>query len=1372
MEDVNAQVLGSELRKRYEILEKLGAGGFGTIYKARQVATGQTVAIKVLHLAADAPPAAREKRLARFQREMQLCARVHHPNIVRLIDSGRAENGDVYTVFEYAPGKNLAQVLTEEGALEPGEAKHLMIQLLDALASAHTLGVIHRDFKPANIMVIPTGARRNALVVDFGIGVLTELSANEPVVTVSHESIGTPSYAAPEQLRGLPPAPRSDLYAWGLIFLECLTGKRVIEGSTPADIIFKQLSAEPIPIPTAIANHPLGDLLRRVTAKDAEARNVTAEGLLKELEALDLSGLESLSAGMPRPRPGQEELASAETATSHQVGPSAGRLIEGERRQITALCCGLSISSATGAGTDAEELDQLLGAQQDVCTAIVRRFDGLMAGAMGDTVLFYFGYPTAREDDARRAAQASLEIMAELAQRSTALEKERQVHVKVQLGLHTGMVVARELREWTSSDPGYVVGSTPKTASQLCALVQPGTIAVSSETERLLRKHFILESLGAPPADSTGLGTELFQLREEGTPADFSEIPLVGRERELGMLLDRWSQASHGTGQSVLISGEPGIGKSRLTREFQSRLNGQVHTWLECRCTPTNANSPFHPIIDLLERTLDPSREASAEDRLAWLEARLSRYGFDLAEVMPLFAPLLSLPLPQRWAPLNLPAHKQKELTRNAILSLLFEMAAETSLVLLIEDLHWADPSTLELLSQLLGEVSSAPMLALFSARPEFTPPWVTTAISLLQLDRLGRPEIERMALRLTQDRPLPSEVLEQIALRTDGVPLFIEELLQTMLESGTLVERDGKYVLTRPLSEVSIPTTLRDSLVARLDRLGRAKETAQVAAAIGREFTAELMRAVSPLSEAALEEDLKKLVSAELVSRKRRLKSPAYLFKHALVRDAAYDSMLKRSRQQVHARIAKALEEKFPEAVNERPDLLAHHHASAEQKAEALGYAQKAAFGALMRSANAEAIAHVTQAQGWLDAIENPRDRALTEVGLNVPLTAALMSSQGWLAPRLKATVDRSYELLDVVGDNPHVAAAMWVQALYYTLEGYHREKVRSLVERLRVMATGFGDHGLESCALNLLGYCELLDGKLAGARTCLERIVELYDPVAHRGQCYLYGQDSLAAGRTGLAPALWYQGSPDQAFAHSKAGLAWAQELNHGMTLGLAIYYHLFLLYERGEREEVLKLADVHQKLADRHGLLEQVAYIGIFRAWALQDPDALEKNLNERVAAGNNLDLSAFTCLLAETEAAAGRLDAALARFDRSLELAEKIGEVIHVPRILYRKGLALLERDPSGHEAAEACFRRAIKLARANGAKMHELQATTALSRVLLARGQHEEAGNSLTSIYGEFTEGFDTPPLREARAVLESLQRAAPNRSSVKEGTHE
>ncbi|WP_437288939.1 TOMM system kinase/cyclase fusion protein [Sorangium sp. So ce406] len=982
------QKIGAVLGDRYEILAELGEGGFGTIYKARQLATGQFVAIKVLQLGSSGAAQAREKRVARFQLEMQLCGQLHHPNIVRLIDSGQADEAVVYSVFEFVPGKDLAHILAEEGPLDAREARHFMLQILDALGCAHAQGVIHRDLKPANLMIIPTGARRNVLVLDLGIGALTEEAKREQKtrITLSNESVGTPAYAAPEQLRGQPPTPRSDLYAWGLVFLECLTGKRVIAGDTAADVIFNQLSADPVPIPAILLDHPLGDILRRATAKDAAARNVTTEGLLRELEECDVSGLRSRSAPA-RLQPAAPDMRTdtVELARQSSGGALSSRLVEGERRQITAVCCSLAASSTAHGPVDTEELDQLLGLQQEACTMIARRFNGHVAGVLGDSVLFYFGYPTAREDAARRAAEAARQMAADLVRRRKALEAERKTRIDLRIGIHTGLVIARELRDPTIAGLGYIVGTTPKIAAWLSAAAEPGSILVSGETQRLLRKHFALEEDGTRSLEGFETPVEVFRLQEGNVSGGLRDTPLVGRARELEILLERWGRARGGAGQAVLITGEPGIGKSRLARELEEKSRDEPHTWLESRCTPDSANSAFYPIVDLLGRMLDPQREAKADEKVSQLEALLSRYGFDLGEAMPLFAPLLSLPLPARWAPLDVSPQKKRELTRGAVLSLFFEMAEKAPIVLAIEDLHWADPSTMELLVQLVGEVGSARVMALFTARPEFSPSWPSTAVVAVQLSRFGRAEVELMAAKITGGRALPGEALEAITSRTDGVPLFVEELVLTMLEAGALVERDGGYELAKPLSEVAIPSTLRDLLVARLDRLRRAKETAQVASAIGREFTFELLRAVSPLDEAAAQEDLDKLVAAELVFRRRRIKGAAYIFKHALVRDAAYQSMLKRSRVEVHARIARALEEKLPEVVAHgavemseasqvgSPDAgrfyssLAHHWSRAEVLDKAVRYFVRAGEHAKAVYANEEAIGFYRAAIGQL---------------------------------------------------------------------------------------------------------------------------------------------------------------------------------------------------------------------------------------------------------------------------------------------------------------------------------------------------------------------------------------------------------------------
>ncbi|WP_437317629.1 TOMM system kinase/cyclase fusion protein [Sorangium sp. So ce385] len=1352
------QTISAALQGRYELQSPLGEGGFGTVYKARQSATGQSVAIKVLRLPdGDRAAQAEERRIARFHREMQLCGQMHHPNIVRLVDSGQADGGVVYSVFEFLPGKNLAEVLATEGRLDPSEARHLMIQVLDALACAHGAGVVHRDLKPANIMIVPTGARRNAVVLDFGIGALTQEARleGEARITQTHESVGTPSYAAPEQLRGQPSTARSDLYAWGLVFLECLTGKRVIEGATAAEVILKQVSADPIPIPPAIAEHPVGALLRRVTAKDPAAREATAESLLRELEACDVSGLRVTSGHVRiQPSPSDAKTATIAMTSAAPAAPSQ-RLVEGERRQITALCCNLTATGAGPKAADIEELDHVLGLQQEACAEIAQRFGGHVAGALGDAVLFYFGYPSAREDDARRAARAALAMVEEMARRSAALAAERKVRVELRAGIHTGLVVARELREPATSGLGYVVGSTPKLAARLSALAEPGGVLVSGGTQRLLRKQLLLEETGIRVADDATTPVEVFTLHAGDPTTGLSQVPLVGRARELDALLERWARARGGAGQAVLIGGEPGIGKSRLARELRDQLAAEPHTWLECRCTPEGTNSAFHPVVELLDRLLDPRREASAEEKARKLEELLSLYGFELAEAMPLFAPLLSLALPPRWAPLDVSPQKQRELLRVAVLSLLFEMAEKQPVVLLVEDLHWADPSTMELVAQLVAEVGSARVLALFAARPELAPPWPASAVLHLRIERLGRAEVEQLAMRVTGGRPLPAEVLAALAERTDGVPLFVEELLLTMIGGGALVEREGGYALAGPLAGLSIPGTLRDLLVARLDRLGRAKETAQIAAAIGRELSFELLRAVSPLGEAEVQEDLDRLVAAELLQRKRRLRNPTYLFRHALVRDAAYDSMLKRSRREVHARIAKALEERFPETVSERPELLAHHHAEAEQKREAFGYLLKAAVGGLQRSSYREALSQVGIGLSWLDAIDDEQQRAEAELTLNGVLIPLLMLSEGYGSPRLVAAAGRSLEIIDTIGESPLTFPSLWANSSYYHVRG-ERESALTLAERLVETAERGGDVGQQAMARSSLGSCLWIDGRPEEARAQLERGIALYDTTAHRTLSYAYGFDPKAGCHMFLGAALWFLGYPDQALAQVELAMQWSRELRNASNLGLALIYTAMIRHLRQERQEALAASEQLLELAERHGLGFLNVYAAVFRGWATRQVEDASRILARHEETGQLLGISYYRSLLAEAEMALGRYDDALRRIDGCLELVRDTGERYYLAELLRLKGLCLLAQGGAA-QRSEECFLEAIAIAQSQKAKMPELQATVALCRLWKERGRTEEARDRLTAVAGWFEEGAGTAALSAAQELMQELR---------------
>ena len=963
---------GDVFEGRYEILHALRTGGFADVYKAQQLATGQQVAIKIMHRTGSRSSADAERRNARFRREIRLCGRLHHPNIVGLIDSGQTDDGQLYIVFEFVPGQNLADVLAEEGALDPSEARHLMLQVLDALGCAHGQGVVHRDLKPANIMIVPTGARRNALVLDFGIGALTAAaSEGDARLTGSNEIVCTPSYAAPEQVRGMAPTARSDLYAWGLVFLECLTGRPAITGGSLQEVLLEQVSAAPIAIPASLLGHPVGGILRQATIKDVAGRDVTADSLLRDLEACDMDGLRreaatelrapSWDGQNPAPRtmrvsrtPQRTPPEDGEgwTATPGDVDDVVSlRRLEGERRPLTVVCCALT---ATGPGleaVDVEEVDEALGEEQEICAEIARRHRGSIAGALGERVLLYFGHPAAQEDDALRAARAALEIVAEARARSASLTAERGVALEARIGIHTGLVIARE-----GQGNAQVLGTTTQIAAQLSALAAPGSIAASGETRRLLRDHFVFEAEGARRLAGIARPVEVYRLEEEiaapsspRSSAESDTARLVGRIQELELLLQRWCQTQQGIGQCVLLTGGQGIGKSRLAHELVRRIRCDAHVCLECRCAEEIRHVALRPVIDMVERHLELGGEG-AEEKLERIEALLERHGCNLVETVPLLAGLLSVPFADRYAALEGSPQRQKERKLNLLLSLLCEMAEQQPVLLVAEDLHWADPLTLEWIGALVEEVASTRIMALFTARPELSPPWQTSGMLQIQLGRLDRDDVDQMVGDLTDGRSLPGPVLEQISDRADGVPLFIEELTRMVIESTAPAGPDGRSTPAPRLSELAIPTTLRGLLTARLDRLGRAKETIQIAAALGREFSHDVLAAVSNLDEAALRADLDKLVAADLVHRRRRVNAPMYVFKHGLIRDAAYESLPRRARLRVHASIARTLEERFPEVARTRPGVLAQHYAAADQKRAAIPYAERAAERARQR--------------------------------------------------------------------------------------------------------------------------------------------------------------------------------------------------------------------------------------------------------------------------------------------------------------------------------------------------------------------------------------------------------------------------------------
>lgn len=1363
MSAANDLSTGSILQARYEVMAVLGTGGFGVVYKARQLATGQPVAIKVMRPLDDEAPLKRDKRVARFRREMEMCARLHHPNIVGLVDSGQLDDGRLFTVFEFVPGQTLESVIASEGPLHPREARHLMLQVLDALSCAHGQGVVHRDLKPANVMIISTGTRRNAQVLDFGVGALAEESqgAEYTKLTSAHEWLGTPHYTAPEQVRGYPPTTQSDLYAWGLVYLECLTGRPVMTGTSVADVLMAQLGPEAIALPPAIRHHPLGRVIQRATVKDVFDREATAATLLRQLEACDVNDLDRLEGGPAQPavtsammnaptvdsvvgegEPATRELSPRSLQVAPPMTPASagrgGRIVDAERRQITAVCCSLT-PTGPAAATELDALDELIATLQDLASEVAQQYQGQLAGGLGHQVLIEFGYPTAREDDAARAALTALAIRSRVHQR---------VGLAVRVGIHTGLV-AYGPREASRRISGQIVGHTPMIASQLNGRAELDTIAVSATSAQLLRSQFALTAIGKVTLDGVAREMEVFRLDGErlasAAPSSFDlalATPLVGRDREMELLLERWQQVRAGTGQSVLVTGEPGIGKSRLASELARRVGDRPHTWLEARCTPESRNRVLHPIVELMERLFELGDGLPGE-RLERLEARLIGFGFRPAEAVPLFASLLGLPLEGRYPALDLSPARLRQHIFNAVLGLLGELAERQPVVVFVEDLHWADPTTLELLGALVAAAPTGRILALLNARPEFVPPWPSSEMLQIQLARLARPQIEQIVAAVA-GKALPTGVHAQLVERTDGVPLFIEELTRMVVES------DGA------LADVAIPTTLRDSLMARLDRLGRAKETAQLASALGREFELALLTAISSLTPDEVQEDLDRLVAADLVHHRRRLRNPLWLFRHALIRDTAYDSMPRRVQHKVHARIAEALERDFPDLVTTRPDLLAHHHAHADQKLQAIAYGQKAALGALMTAEYPYAIRHARDAIGWLDAIPDERARAEAELGFNGIITPSLMSTRGWRDEELRAVIERSAELDQRLGDTPFTGTTLWALMLFHHMGGRESARAHGYAERMLAHAREHGDVSQAVMAEAALGHNRWIAGDYRAASAHWDRMLAAYDPAAHRGHAYLYGHDSRAWAGISYAEALWFMGQPERSLALAESSLAWAKELGHANTLAVAYIFFILLRHDRGERDAIEPLWKALLELSDRHGLPIHVAYAGVVRCWAVGDVEGAKQHLALLETTGTELGLSFYRACVAEAEAEQGQLDAAIARITALQAEAEAVGERYYLAEVLRLRGRFVAGRDGAALDEAEALFRQAIAIAREQGTRMCELRAALELGKLLLRRGARDQARDLLAPLVADFTEGQDTAPLVKARELLAAL----------------
>ncbi len=775
---------------------------------------------------------------------------------------------------------------------------------------------------------------------------------------------------------------------------------------------------------------------------------------------------------------------------------------------------------------DPEELRTVVQGYQAACAAIIERYAGSIAQYLGDGLLVYFGYPAAHEDDAARAVRAGLEIVGTI--HELPLPNTQLPHpLRVRIGIHTGLVVVGEMGGGAKREQ-LALGETPNLAARLQSLATPNTVVLSAATYRLIEGYFTCQSLGAQTLKGVPQPFEVYKvLGESGAQSRFEAAasrgltPLIGREHEVGLLLERWERAKQAEGQVMLLSGEPGIGKSRLVQVMKEQSAEEGALRLEFRCSPYHQNSAFYPVIEHLQRVLQFGRDDTPQTKLAKLERTLAGYRFPQQDTPPLLAALLSLPHPDSYPPLNLSPQRQKQKTQEALVAWLLEETERSAVYNPWEDVHWADPSSLELLHALIDQAPTARLYILLTFRPEFTPPWGTRShISQLTLSRLGRAQVAHMIEQVTRGKTLPGDIVQQIVAKTDGVPLFVEELTKAVLEQDV-----GAHSCA-PLP-LAIPATLHDSLMARLDRLNTAKEIAQLGATLGREFSYELIQAVSPLDAETLRKALTRLVEAELIYQRGLPPQARYVFKHALVQDAAYQSLLKSRRQQLHQQIAQVLEERFPETNETQPELLAHHYTEAGLVERAISYWQKAGEQATQRSANLEAINHLTKGLELLNTLPDTPARAHQEISLQIILGSALMASKGYAAPEVERAYTRAHELCQQVRETLQLFPVLWgLWAFYLDRAAHHTarqwgEEYLSLTQRQQNPTFLLGAH-------RVLGESLAWLGELDSAQAHLQQGVALANPERLQSHAFLFGQSPELDCLSRVAHVQWRRAIP----------------------------------------------------------------------------------------------------------------------------------------------------------------------------------------------------------------------------------------------------
>jgi len=1085
-------------------------------------------------------------------------------------------------------------------------------------------------------------------------------------------------------------------------------------------------------------------VLPSLTAEDLRDLGVTLVGHRRRLlDAIAALGPEAVS------------------APSAAAVPAAAA--EAERRQLTVLFCDLAGSTELAARLDPEDLRAIIAAYHQAVAAVLTGFGGFVAKYMGDGILAYFGYPQAHEDDAERAVRAGLAIVERVARLDLA-EK-----LRVRIGAATGLVVVGDLLGAGAAQEQAVVGETPNLAARLQGLAEPNEIVIADSTRRQIGGLFELRDLGAQALKGFAAEQRVWRVvGESGVASRFEalrsgETPLVGRDEEIELLLRRWAQAKAGEGRVVLISAEPGIGKSRLAEAVAERIAAERHARLRYFCSPHHQDSALFPVIGQIERAAGFARDDSVPMKQQKLLALLAESPPD---ELSLVAELLSLPAVQTRGEIELTPERRKEMTFEALLGVFERLSRRQPVLMLFEDVHWMDPTSRELLDRTIARVEHLPVLLVGTFRPEFVPPWTGLPhVTMLALNRLGRRDGALLVERLVGNVGLPADLIDEIVERTDGVPLFLEEVTKVVIETAGGSDAAARGTLaTIPGARLAVPPTLQASLMARLDRLGpAAKEIAQIGAAIGREFSYELLAAVAPRGEAETQAALGRLVAAGLVFQRGTPPSAEYQFKHALVQDTAYGTLLRGPRQALHGRIATAIGARFPDVAERQPELLAHHFAEASDPERAALSWRRAGEQAVRRAANREAIEHFRRALALVEAQPEGVARSRAELAILTQLAPPLMAVHGWSAPEVGEVVERAAEIGRRLESSPELAPAianLWI----FNMGRGRIDRADEISADLFRMARELGDDDILLQAHHCAWATRFFQGRIKETAEHVAAGAALYDAERHAHHRHLYlGHDPRACSMHFGASVSFALGYPERARRLAIDGIAFARELAHPPSLANALWRACEVFAARSDVEATRATATQLVELTDVHGLPQPRAHAFSYLGWALVrsgDTAAglarLQEGEEQLNAIGAVIHATFVLGLRADGLLTAGDYAEGLEQIDRALAVAAEGGEHVYLALLHRLRGRLLVHVRGAADPAVEAALQQALAIARQQEAKGLELGAACGLARLWAEAGRRSEAHDLLAPIYVWFTEGFDTVDLIEAKTLLGEL----------------